>query len=253
MEHANHFPALRLAIIASLITVAAQGCKSGHLETNRGESAQATTSTVKGAEHPLDGGTYCVQTITQGPPVARPIHFSNMVSDSDGSSKDYEADLIGDNFDLKMNVRRPATDLDREASTVPGAPETVIRDGFVESSHTIHYSRGDKSGWAAGPNLFVMAVTPWNLFVAKPDTTSAGTEKINGYDTTRYTVDTTHQSQTEKWAFDTAWRTKDYNITGSAWVTKDTACILKYSIDLERDGNDGKVEKSHYAGGIANP
>lgn len=39
--------------------------------------------------------------------------------------------------------------------------------------------------------------------------------------------------------------------TGSAWVITDTECILKYSIDLERDGHDGKVDKSHYEGGLA--
>lgn len=251
MKRANYFPCWSLAIVALLVFFAAQGCKSGLRETNRGESAQANTSTVSEAEHQLDGGTYCVQTITQGPPLATPIHFSNKLSNSDGSSKDYEADLAGDNFDLTMNVRRPATDLDREAKSVPGAPDIVIHDGLVESSNTIHYSRADKSGWAAGPNLFVMAVTPWNLFVAKPDTKPVGADKIDSYDTIRYAVDTTHQSQTEKWAFNTAWRTRDYNITGSAWVTKDTRCILKYSIDLERDGSDGKIENSHYEGGVA--
>jgi len=41
-------------------------------------------------------------------------------------------------------------------------------------------------------------------------------------------------------------RLKDYSITGTAWATKDTNCVLQYSIDSEMQGKDGKVRKTHY-------
>jgi hypothetical protein len=77
-----------------------------------------------------------------------------------------------------------------------------------------------------------------------------GTENINGYDTIKYAVDTTHQSAVEKSA-GMLRQLKDYNITGTAWVLKDAKCVLQYNIDDEQVGTDGKVSKTHYEGSVA--
>jgi hypothetical protein len=173
------------------------------------------------------------------------------VNESDGSSKDYEADLSGDTFDLTMHERRLATDLDRELNTLPrGAPQIPIHDGFAEPVTTNHYTRADLSVWTSGWGSMEQGATPWSLFILKPTSTPAGFENINGFETLKYVVDTTHQSQLEKYPGTLGYRAKDYNITGSAWVAKDMGCILQYAIDLERDGKDGKVSKTHYEGGV---
>jgi hypothetical protein len=216
--------------------------KSASVQSSRG---------TKHSEPELDGGKYCVETMMQNPPgPATPIHFSYKENESDGSSKDYEADLSGDTFDLTTRNRHPATDLDRELNTVPGGTPIAIHDGFAESEHVNHFTRADKSGWTEGWGGMVQGATPWSLFIFKPTVTPAESENISGFETLKYVVDTTHQSQLDKYAGTMSWRVKDYNITGSAWVTNDGGCILQYVIDLEKDGKDGKLSKTHYEGGV---
>ena len=77
-------------------------------------------------ERQFDGGSYCVQTLIQGPPPPQPLHFSNKVNESDGSSKDFEADLAGDTLDQTISERHPVTDMDRELSKMPGATPILL-------------------------------------------------------------------------------------------------------------------------------
>ncbi len=91
--------------------------------------------------------------------------------------------------------------------------------------------------------------TPWGLFIFKPPVTRVGTEQVNGYDTIKYAIDTTHESQMEK-AAEFLRQVKDYNITGTAWVLKDVNCVLQYEIDDEQVDNDSKTTKTHYEGTI---
>jgi hypothetical protein len=235
-----------------LLTATACNFSSPRKTVERNTNVQSSG----GPKHPepeLVGGRYCVETMTLNPPgPATPIHFSYKVSESDGSSKDFEADLSGDTLDRATNERHPATEFDRKLNedlAKVGSPLT-IRDGFVESAHSNHYTRADKSSWTEGWGGMEQGATPWSLFILKPPATPAGFENISGFETLKYAVDTTHQSQLEKYPGNMGWGVTDYNITGSAWVAKDGGCILQYSIDLERDGKDGKVSKTHYEGGV---
>jgi hypothetical protein len=246
----EHFSSWWILLATGLLLLTAQACTSRSSKRTEEDKTNQSTRTTNPLERQLDGGSYCVQTITQGPPPGTPIHFSNKRNESDGSAKDFEADLSGDAFDLTISDRHPATDMDRELSKVPGGIPILIHDGFAETTHTNHYTRSDQSGWAAGGNSVALGGTPWGLFVDKPTVTRAGTENINGYDTIKYAVDTTHESQLEKSALLMMGRLKDYNITGTAWATKDTNCILQYVIDFEEDNKDGTVSKTHYEGAV---
>jgi hypothetical protein len=244
----------RQATVAALMLFAAAGCKS------KSASEQQTAGTAaqsNGASNPLvrqiDGGSYCVQTISQGPPVAAPLHFSYKVNESDGSAKDFEADLAAQTLDVDIRTRHPATDMDRELSKMGGPNPVVIRDGFAETENKNHYTRDDAHGWVMGSNSMALGGTPWGVFIAKPTSTQVGTENIIGYDTIKYAVDTSHQSAIDKSGAAAGWGVADYNITGTAWVTKDTACILQYAIDLDETGKDGKASKTHYEGGVTKP
>jgi len=236
-------------VAMGLLLLAVQGCTS---RARRGQESAPDPSpgTTNPLERQLDTGTYCVQTLTQGPPVAAPVHFSNKRNSSDGSAVDYEADLSGDNFDLTIHERHPATDVDHQLASVPGAAPIVFHDGFAENTHSNHYTRSDASGWRVGANSVVLGASPWQLFINKPTVTRVGTENVNGYQTIKYTVDTTHQSQLDKYGFLLAGGLKDYNITGTAWATQDTNCVLQYAIDFEQDGKDGTVRKTHYEGAV---
>src|SRR5208337_5193744 len=181
-----------ILLAMGLLLLAAQGCTSRSSKRTQEDKTNQSTRTTNPLERQLDGGSYCVQTITQGPPPATPIHFSNKENESDGSSKDFEADLSGDTFDLTFSERHPATDFDRKLNEdfAKVAPPTPIKDGFAENTRTNHYTRSDQSGWRVGPNSVALGGTPWGLFVAKPTVTRVGTENINGYDTIKLALKT---------------------------------------------------------------
>jgi|SRR5579872_6701073 len=234
------------------LMVAVAACDT-HAKLAREESVSKPDNSSNPMQHRIDGGTYCVQTLAQGPPPSAPIHFSNKETETDGSSKDFESDLSGDKLDVTVHERHPATDFDRELNTVRGAQPIPIKDGFAESVRTNHYDRSDTSGWTMGANSVVLGATPWGLFINKPPVTQVGTETISGFDTLKYAVDTRQQSTLDKAALLAAGRLKDYNITGTAWVLKDKNCVLQYDIDFEQDEANGKVTKTHYEGGVKKP
>jgi hypothetical protein len=231
----------------------ATGCNfSSPKKTPEKDATMQSSAGTKHLEPELVGGRYCVETMAQNAPgPASTIHFSYKESESDGSSKDFEADLSGDTFDRTINERHPATDFDRQLNAEPNLPHIPIHDGFAESVHVTHYTRADKSAWNEAWGGMEQGATPWSLFILKPPATPAGFENISGFETLKYVVDTTHQSQLDKYAGTMGWGVKDYNITGSAWVSKDGGCILQYTLDLEKDGKDGKVSKSRYEGGVS--
>ena len=206
----------------------------------------------------FDGGTYCVQTLVEGPPVPIPLHFSNKEIQTDGSWKDFESDLTSDAFDVTYHDHRPATEYDRPAKTPAAAVGgmhtpavvTTVADGFTDILQTNHYSRLDNHDWAMGYTAVAQGGTPWSLFLNKPVVTSSGNETIGGYETTRYSIDTTHQSQAEKSVLLMIAKLKDYRISGTAWVARESRCILQYQIDYEEDGQDGTIRKTRYEGRV---
>lgn len=239
-----------------LLFVAA-GCTSRDSKTNQEHETKAPAVANDPSEHYFDGGKYCVQTFLQGPALRQRLHFSNKVTESDQSlhSRDYEADLSGDTLDVIQRERWLATDEDRkffEESRQSDNPKVIVRaiyDGVAEKTVTSHFTRSDEAGWRSGVTFLAQGGTPWRLLIYKPPLARAGAENINGYETMKYTVDTTHQGQAEKSAGFLR-QLKDYNITGAAWVLKDADCILQYKIDDERIDSDGKISETHYEGSI---
>jgi hypothetical protein len=139
----------------------------------------------------FDGGTYCVQTFPQGPPLPQPIHFSNKENESDGSSKDFESDLSGDKFDVIFHQRRHAAP-DEKTSSSPAvdngpihvpAISTTVADGFAEVTQPSHFVRTDSHDWTMGTTIVSQGGTPWGLFISKPTVTKVGSESISGFDT----------------------------------------------------------------------
>src|SRR5271165_3806310 len=127
---------LAVMVAAGLSLLTGNGCKSKSSSSEQTPDATARSNSMTNPlERQLDGGTYCVQTISQGPPVAAPLHFSYKENETDGSSKDYEADLAAQTLDVDIRTRHPATDMDRELSKMPAPNPLVIRDGFAETEN----------------------------------------------------------------------------------------------------------------------
>lgn len=235
--------------LVSLATIACSKQKPKVVE--RTDAKPATSN----ANH-FDGGTYCIQTISQGPPVSQPVHFSNKQNESDGSLKDFETDLSSDKLDVTFHQRRPATQFDTPSTHgamdqgdmhIPAQTLTVA-DGVADIVETSHYTRSHAHEWAMGTTVVAQGGTPWGLFISKPNVTKVGSETINGFETDKYTIDTTQQGQMDKVALLMAGGLKDYNITGTAWMAKQPGCIVQYQIDYEEDNKDGSVRKVHYEG-----
>ena len=243
MKLRNHFPCAGWVIlIPSLAAFILAGCKTR--PSTKVEAAK-TEGSVKSA--PV-GGTYCLQSYAQGPPPAGRVHFSYKESESDGTLKDYEGDLLGDNIDSTVHEKRPANDIDREMASDKGLHAPPIVDGFVETNRSLHSTRNDVSGWSMGSGGQVLAFTPWGLFIAKPVVTQVGTENIAGSEAAKYSVDTSQQSQLDKVPMTLAGGLKDYTIKGTAWVDPKQQCILQYDINYEAVAKDGNVKKTHYEG-----
>ena len=228
--------------ILSLAILCVSGCKT---HSSAKVEAAKTESTVKSA--PV-GGTYCLQTYAQGIPPTKTVHFSYKENESDGTLKDYEGDLLGDNLDSTVHEKRPANDTDREMASDKRFPGPPIVDGFVDTNRSLHSTRSDVSGWSMGSSGQVQAFTPWGLFIAKPVVTQVGTENVAGSDALKYSVDSSQQSQLEKMPLTFAGGLKDYTIKGTAWVDPKQQCILQYDINYEEVAKDGAVKTTHYQG-----
>lgn len=240
-----------VVVLAAFLSLVLAGCTARHTASAK-ERDRAKPSAAAGelTEHYFDGGTYCVQKLTQGPPLAQPLHFSNKVRENDGSGKDFEADLVGDSLDQTIDEQHPATEQDRKLiEDLKGSSVWAIHDGLAEMKITNHYSRSDESGWRVGSNGATLGVAPWGLFIFKPSESRVGTEMVNGFETIKYSIDTTHETEMDK-AAGLLRQLKDYNITGAAWVLKDSNCVLQYQIDDEQIAMSGKVTKAHYEGTV---
>lgn len=243
-------------ILAAALPFAVAACTSKHSKVATDEKTSKTAPASAPADN-FDGGTYCVETFLQGPAPAQPLHFSNKVTESNPSlkTKDFEGDLAGDNFDLVHVYRWLATDDDRklfeqtQKFTDPKMIQRVIKDGYAEETVTNHFTRSDAVGWRGGIMSVAQGGTAWGLFIYKPPASRVGTENVNGYDTIKYAIDTTHQSSMEKSAGFLR-QLQDYNITGTAWVLKDANCVLQYDITDTRTGKDGNVQTTHYEGTV---
>jgi len=242
--------AVILAIVLSLALAGCTARQSASAKERANGKSKASASAGELSEHYFDGGTYCVQKFTQGPPTAQLLHFSNTVRESDGSGKDFEADLTGDTLDQTIDEQHPATEEDRKLiEDSKGSSVWAIHDGLAEMKITNHYTRSDESGWRVGSNGAALGVAPWGLFIFKPRESRVGTEMVNGFETIKYSIDTTQESPMDK-AAGLVRQLKDYNITGAAWVLKDSNCVLQYQIDDEQVAMDGKVNKAHYEGTV---
>jgi hypothetical protein len=216
------------------------------------KSGNQSTAATDPNEHYFDGGTYCVQTFLEGPATAEPLHFSNKVTESDPTlrSKDFEADLAGNTLDIVHHDHWLATDDDRkffEQSRKFDDRKLIardIRDGFADETVTNHISRSDEVGWRGGVISITQGGTPWSLFLGKPPVARFGTESVNGFETIKYSVDTTQQSQSDKFALPMS------RITGTAWVLRNPSCVLQYDLEFDQIGKDGKVSKTHFEGVI---
>ena len=217
--HARHTLKLRFFIAVSLaLTTAA--CNPAH--SRRADNSPSNSGHIAVTQQEFNPGLadLCLQTMAKNP--AQPFHFSSTKT-SDAGTYATEADITPQMMDV---TNRNST-----------------------GTTTNHYPRSE--GWDSALSPMVLAGPGRELNMAKFAVKPLGPENVNGFDTLKYAVDTTHEDAMDKAGYLAGMNVKDYNIVGTTWLTKDTGCILKYDIDFEMDGKDGSVSKVHYEGAIS--
>jgi hypothetical protein len=217
------FPKKRIALATGLAWLALSGCNVGPLGKGQESGAKLSASEAKQDDFDLGSAALCVQTMAQNPTQA--FHFSSSRTRTD----------TGARYSTEAQISPRMIDLTKSDSS---------------STTTTHWPRSDETGWAMAIKSIAMA-GPWmQLKMAKFATKRAGPELVNSFESTKYDVDTTNDDPTDKAGYLAGMEARDYNIVGSAWLSKDTGCILKYDLDFEVDAKDGKVTKTHFEGAV---
>ena len=202
------------------------GCKGNAGKTASAGGSEATVRSGLQKFNPT-GASVCLQQMIKNP--AGPLHLVFAESFSDRKSTLVEADVTS----------ATVTYTRRETS----AGQT--------SASTKKLKTGELSEMEL--DFDIMGPVPWHgeLVAGQDAARPQGTEAINGYDARKFAIDTANEPAAQKETFESLMAVKNYTIVGNAWVANDSGCLVKYSIDFEKDGKDGSVEKTHFEGNVA--
>lgn len=213
----------RACAVAVILAGAISGCKSssgGNQAVSTGTPVQSQNAPAASAGKSGDPRIIlqCAADKIQKPPFA--FHWSLKKNVSDSGPSDREADVT---------------------------PDSII--GSVTDSsgmRSINAARSDASAWnmaaldLAGP----LPASTVALVNNSSATTRAGTEKMNGEDTIKYSIDTAGDTPEDASLIKTVLGEGGF-VKGSAWVTAE-GCPVKFVLDVEQHLRDGKVATQHY-------
>jgi len=139
-----------------------------------------------------------------------------------------------------------------EAEFTPETVEGTTNWGTVQKAQHVSSVHSDVNAWGAAINSLTMRVSTLNgnLRIAQPTVVAAGAEAVNGYDTVKYDFDTERLPDAEKARIAVTLLAKDFNVAGSAWITKDTRCMVKFVSDSKSTSKSGMAGATHLEGSI---
>ena len=189
------------------------------------EKAAEVRSEVKESVPDLDAAERCMVGMMRDP--KEPFHLSTMRKDDDAPPFTSEAEFTPE--------------------TVEGTTNWVTGTQQVSSMHS------DVSAWGLAINSLTFRVSTVNgdFRIAQPTVVAAGADAVNGYDTVKYDFDTARLPDTEKARIAVTMLAKDFNVVGSAWVTKDTRCMVKFVSDSKYTSKGGKAGADHLEGSVS--
>jgi hypothetical protein len=210
---ANHKIFLRgvLAGISALALLAVFGCTSGP----KSDTANAQDADSPG--HHIDVG--CMLGDVEKP--AESFHYSYKYADESRS-------------------------LDDEADVTPQAVDIVFKN--TDGSHSLHAVRSDENSWNnALLSLSSLEFTGMTGRLAALEDMSAivsrGSEAVNGYPATKYSIDTTSANSSDQHAIEMLFGAGSYD-KGTVWMGQD-GCAVKLVLDEGITLPDG-VHKRHF-------
>jgi hypothetical protein len=172
---------------------------------------------------------------------------------SDSGNSHIDLMCIGDRintppeaFHYSYKYNDASTSVSKEADITPQAMEITIKD--QSGSHSFHGVRSDEVSWnSAVLDLSGLGLTAMMSRFDALNGTSAivrqANESMNGYDTTRYAIDSTTAGASDQRKFAALFGTDAYE-KGTVWVPAD-GCAVKLVLD-ERMSFGGKLKDAHY-------
>ena len=206
-------------VVSGLLLVAMAACNSGQDSKSSKTAAGSEQRTVMATDNATSPGIdlNCVMEHIQNPPEA--FHYSYQKQSSNPVQE--EADIT---------------------------PQTI--DGMFKNnsaSQSFHGVRSDSDNWRAAWSR-LMGIAGMSSAVAIIRNSSAtlaeGREKVNGYDVTRYSIDTSRATVAEQGLYRSVLGPDGFE-KGAAWVTSQ-GCPVKLTLDSELHASNGSVEKIHY-------
>jgi len=139
----------------------------------------------------------------------------------------------------------PDNNLVQEADLTPDTIDGTSKDKYA--SRTIKGVKSDSASWQSAwmglTGISGMSSTIALVHSGSP-TVREGAEKMNGYDTIRYSIDTARSDAAEAGLYRATLGAGGFE-KGMAWVTAQ-GCPVKLSLDSEMHLNNGSIEKDHY-------
>lgn len=217
MVFTSVFRRLVALAVASFALLAALGCSSTSGSNTHNEVAKGSSDNA--GSHI---GVMCLGDLINNPP--EPFQYSYRYEDASGL-------------------------VDKEANITPQAMEITIKD--ASGSHSYRGVRSDEASWnravldLSGLNLTKVSATLDSLNDRFSSVFSKeGSETVNGYQTTRYAIDTDKANSSDKKRFETLFGKGSFE-KGTVWVPAD-GCAVKLVLDQGLWQSDGSVKKDHY-------
>ncbi len=199
-------------VVCALIMIPA--CSSGGHAAKNVEERNASAS--PNAQIDMN----CVGEHIENPPEA--FHYSYRFTDAEGTTE-------------------------KDADISPETMDVTIKD--KTGSHSYHGVRSDSASWngttldLTGSGLTNM-VARVQFIKDNSATVRASSEAINGYQTTKYTIDTKSANSSDRQTFETMFGASSYD-KGAIWVTAQ-GCPVKLDLDEALQKSNGVVDKVHY-------
>ncbi len=200
---------------AALTLLATFACTS-HSEKNAQEETSGAGSNSAGSAI----NVMCIGDRINDPP--QPFHYSYKYSDATGS-------------------------IEQQADITPQAIDITAQDN--SGTHSYHGVRSNEVSWSSAVlDLSSLKITGMSARLDSLNQTSSisrqGSENINGYPATRYSIDTAGARSSDEQTFVTLFGKGSFE-KGTIW-TSDDGCVVKLILDEGLGQTDGSVKKAHY-------
>ena len=215
------------AAIALIALLGISGCKLSSKQKSSEARSEAKHESPADAIPALSSAASCIIDTLRDP--KEPLHFSMLRKDDDLPGPFIsEADLTPD--------------------TLEGSAKSS--SGDVHKFSNVHT---DARGWGMSVILLTAPLTSatGDMRMAQASVTSAGAESAGGFDTIKYVFDTARLPDSEQLAYKSMLNSKDLRVSGTAWITKDTRCMMKFVADFNYTAQNGAVSNNHYEGSLA--